>query len=80
MARNIKGKKSGIKTYTLSLKDLQKMDQRELRRYYSMLRAVSNKRLIRLAAAGFTDAEVYSNYRDAFVSLRAINFSDGDVA
>jgi len=80
MARNIKGKKSGIKTYTLTLKDLQKMDQRELRRYYSMLRAVSNKRLIRLAAAGFTDAEVYSNYRDAFVSLRAINFSDGDVA
>lgn len=80
MSRQIKGKKKGIKSYNLTLKDLAKMSDRERHRYYSMLRAVAQKRLVRLAGAGLTDAAAYVNYRDDFVSLRAVNFSESDIA
>lgn len=68
------------KRYDLTYTEMAKLSSRELRAYYSKLRAIAVKRLQRLASSGFADSQAYRDYRDEFVSLRSTNYSDSDVA
>lgn len=72
--------KGHIKSYDLSFKDLSKMTQKERHAYYTKLRAIAEKRLARLAGAGFTDSSAYRDFRDAFPRLNRTAMSESDVA
>ena len=72
--------KGHIKSYDLSFKDLSKMTTKERHAYYTKLRAIAEKRLVRLAGAGFTDSAAYRDFRDAFPYLNRTSMSESDIA
>lgn len=77
--KNIKSK-AKIKSYNMSFADMAKMSKSGRHAYYTKLRAIAIKRLVRLAGAGFTDSAAYRDFRDAFPKLGTFDLSESDIA
>lgn len=79
---NPQGKKTKakIKSYNMSFADMAKMSKSGRHAYYTQLRAIAMKRLVRLAGAGYTDSAAYRDFRDAFPKLGAFDMTESDIA
>lgn len=77
--KNIKSK-AKIKSYNMSFADMAKMSKSGRHAYYTKLRAIAMKRLVRLAGAGYTDSAAYRDFRDAFPKLGTFDMTESDIA